>query len=151
MAASDRLEGGLSDAQAWLLQFPATAVSTRRPPIARSSHDFHVDNPLCGCRKRTNRVANVHPGRRPLHRSWAAERTSAKATHCKSATMPYQPPTRWSASKRRNGIRCGPIKRTAHVPNETGYLVAFPAIGKADIRARQDVARHAGRVATGRP
>ena len=31
----------------------ATAVSTRPPLVARSSHDFHVDNPLGGCRKRT--------------------------------------------------------------------------------------------------
>jgi hypothetical protein len=29
----------------------ATAVSTWLPLVARSSHDFQVDNPLGGCRK----------------------------------------------------------------------------------------------------
>ena len=38
-----------------------TAVSTWLPLVARSSHDFHVDNPLGGCRKRTQPVMSDRP------------------------------------------------------------------------------------------
>jgi hypothetical protein len=53
---SDLEEAVVTDGR--ICNVAATALSTRLPLVARSSHDFHVDNPLGGCRKRTNATGN---------------------------------------------------------------------------------------------
>ncbi len=69
----------------------ATAVSTWLPLVARSSHDFHFDNPLGGCHNRTISAA-PHPRRLC---SESARRGPASATSAPAGSPPRKRAPRW--------------------------------------------------------
>ena len=100
----------------------ATAVSTRLPLVARSSRDFHVDNPLGGCRKRTDaatpRRRRDHGAPRYRFCSWSTangaiamptkEASAGPSFGDSYATVPIVAPTRAAVTAGDHRTVCSP-------------------------------------------